>query len=162
MSVSRDHERKSDLMNRRAAWSVRMLWVGIWLAPCPAGAINVQIDYTYDISNFFGSGNPQGASAGAQARAALEAAANFYSKILTDNFDAITIPATYHSSVPGSNGLVAWAWQEDFENPSDGTQSVLGQPTVGQNQYVVYVGGRSLPGSSAGQGTPGTFLTGAF
>ena len=44
----------------------------------PTCAINIVIDYTYDTNNFFGSGNPQGAAAGAQARAALEAAASYY------------------------------------------------------------------------------------
>ena len=48
------------------------------------GRSRFSIDYTYDLpasggTNFFGSGNPQGATGGAQAKAALEAAANFYS-----------------------------------------------------------------------------------
>ena len=71
----------------------------------PAHAINIVIDYTYDTNNFFGNGNPQGAAAGMQARAALESAASYFSSILNDTFSAITIPAPYHSTFPGSNGV---------------------------------------------------------
>ncbi len=59
------------------------------------------IDYTYDTNNFFGSGNPQGAAAGMQAKAALEAAAELLLQhILNDTFSAITIPPPYHSTFP--------------------------------------------------------------
>ena len=70
-----------------------VLYLALCLAAPPAAAINLQIDYTYDTTNFFGSGNPQGAAAGVQAKAALEAAASFYSTILTDSFSAIQTPA---------------------------------------------------------------------
>ncbi len=129
-------------MRYSKAWRQSVLWLGIWLLAHQALAINVQIDYTYDTSNFFGSGNPQGAVAGSQARAALEAAASFYSTMLTNEFDAITVPAPYHSSVPGSAGVVIWNWQAQFPNPSDssGTQVVIPNPTVNADQYIVYAG----------------------
>src|SRR6476646_5610887 len=86
----------------------------------PALGVTLQVDYTYDSSNFFGAGNPQGATAGAQAKASLELAASYFSTILTDNFSAIQTPVPYHSSVPGSTGTFAWTWQESFTNPTTG------------------------------------------
>src|SRR4051812_14846280 len=138
-------------------WCVIILRVGMLLAVQPVKAINVQIDYTFDTSGFFGSGNPQGAAAGNQAKAALEAAANFYSVILTDTFDAITVPAPYHSTAPGSTGVFTWSWNETFQNPTSNTPVNHTNPVVSSDQYIVYAGARSLFGSNTGQGGPGGF-----
>ena len=53
--------------------------------------MTIRIDYSIDDvgSKFFGSGNPQGLAAGMQAKAALDAAAAFYSGILDDTLSAI-------------------------------------------------------------------------
>lgn len=144
----------------RRAWCWLALAAAV-ISARPAAAITIKIDYTYDTTNFFGSGNPQGATAGAQAKAAIEAAASFYSTILTDTFSPITVPAVYHSTVPGSNATVTWSWQETFANPSGSSPSTMtiAGPSVAANQYVVYVGGRSLSGSVAGQGGPGGYPT---
>lgn len=50
------------------------------LALPQAFSVSVQIDYTYDTANFFGTGNPSGAAAGLQAKNALEAAAGFFQR----------------------------------------------------------------------------------
>ena len=72
----------------------------------PTHAINVVIDYSYDTGNFFGSGNPQGAAGGAQARATLEFAADFFSDVLADTFSTIETPPTFYSQVfNGSVGV---------------------------------------------------------
>jgi hypothetical protein len=117
-----------------------------------ASAINIQLNYTYDTNNFF---------LNAQAKAALEAAASFYSTILTDTFDAIVVPQDYQSSVQGA-GKVSWSWQEHFPNPSNnaGPNIVVSHPpagVIGSDQYIVYVGGSSLPAGTAGQGGPGGY-----
>jgi hypothetical protein len=52
-------------------------------------AVNIVLDYTYDTTNFFGAGNPSGAGAGAQANAAIQTVASFYSGILTDTLSSI-------------------------------------------------------------------------
>src|SRR4051812_12577267 len=144
-------------MRNRLVRRVSALCVGIYFAALSAAAINVQIDYTYDTSNFFGSGNPQGAVAGAQARAALEAAAGFYSAVLTDTFDAITVPAPYHSTAPGSTGVFTWSWTETFQHLTINSPVSVTNPALGADQYIVYAGARSLFGSTTGQGTPGGF-----
>ncbi len=134
---------------------MRVGWVLLCLAAQPAVAITIQIDYSYDTSNFFGSGNPQGATGGAQAKAALEAAASFYSTILTDSFSAIQTPAQFHSSQ--SDGQVTWHWTENFNNPTTNSSVVVTDATIAANQYIVYAGARGLSGSEAGFGGPGGF-----
>jgi hypothetical protein len=126
----------------------------------PASAINIVIDYTYDTNNFFGNGNPQGATAGMQAKAALEAAAGYYSSILNDTFSAITIPPPYHSTRPGSTGVVSWLFEEHFQHPTTGVPVVVSNPTVAADAYVVYVGARSLSGITAGIGGIGGYQRG--
>src|SRR3954470_15235738 len=118
----------------------------------PSAAVNVAIDYTYDTGNFFGSGNPSGATAGAQAKAALEAAASYYSTILTDTFDPIIVPPQYHSNFPGSTSAVTWSWTATFPNPSTGSTVNATNIAVSSDQYVIYAGARSLSGSIGGIG----------
>ena len=121
-----------------------------------AAAITVSVDYTYDTSNFFGSGNPQGATAGMQARASMEAAASFFSDILNDTFSAIPLPPPpYYSSV--SDGVVTWFFEERFEHPSTGAPLTILNPTVPADTYLIYAGARSLPGDTAGVGSVGGF-----
>ena len=75
---------------------LRSTGIAICLTACLAGSshgITITLDYSYDASNFFGSGNPAGAAAGAQAKASLEAAAGYLSGILQDSFDSIATPA---------------------------------------------------------------------
>lgn len=134
------------------------LAVGGWVGPVPA--ITVKIDYAYDASNFFGGGNPQGAAAGAQARAALESAASFFSAILNDTFSAINVPAPYRSSVPSSTGVVTWSWEQRFTHPATGANVTISNATIPADQFIVFAGARSLPGATAGEGAVGGYSWG--
>lgn len=118
-----------------------------------ASAVNVRIDYSTDRSNFFGAGNPQGATAGAQARAALEAAAQYYSVILEDTFSAITTQKFYGAQ----GGEASYFWKRRFVDPELGLNNAAVNQQFTQNEYVVYVGARDLAGSSLGLGGPGGF-----
>ena len=118
-------------------------------------AITISIDYTYDTNNFFGAGNPQGATAGAQAKSSLQAAASFYSSILTSSFSLIQTPPPFHSAQ--FDGQATWDWQMSFTNPATSATTTIDNPTVAANQYIIYAGARSLPGSTAGIGGPGAF-----
>jgi len=130
-----------------------------------ASAITIDIDYTYDTpalggSNFFGSGNPQGATGGSQARAALEAAASYFTSILNDTFSAITVPAPYHSTFPGSTGEVRWFFEQQFQHPSGNTEVAIPNPSIPDpsvpaNTYIIYAGAKSLTGNVAGIGAVG-------
>ena len=145
------------------------------MAPSRSQAITVSINYAYDDyengvdgasgPKFFGVGNPGGATAGAQAKAALEAAASFYSTILTDTFSAIQPPPDFQSSFGGSATFI---WNMAFQNPSDATKSIsLTNPVVAANEYRIYAGARSIAGSTIGIGgysssTPGYSISGVF
>src|SRR4051794_3638756 len=110
-------------MYHERLWRMCLLCAVSCLAAQPVAAINIQIDYTYDSSNFFGSGNPSGATAGAQARGALEAAASYFSAILTDSFSPIQTPAPLHSSQ--GTGVWTWHWTENFNNPTTNSAVVV-------------------------------------
>lgn len=139
----------------------RRQWIWIVLAwslaalAQPAAAITVQIDYTYDTNNFFGAGNPQGATGGAQAKAALESAATYFSNILADTFSAIQTPPPMQSAV--SDGKIVWSWSETFRDPSTGLDAERVDPTVPANKFVIYAGARSLTDATAGIGGPGGY-----
>jgi hypothetical protein len=122
-----------------------------------ASAVNITIDYSFDSTNFFGASNPQGAAAGLQAKTALEAAASFYSNLLTDSLSIVQTPAPFHSS--SFDGVATWEWEEKFENPATGAQVSLANLTIPANQYRIYVGARPLSGSEAGHGGPGGSAT---
>jgi hypothetical protein len=125
------------------------------LATTSANAISISVDYTYDVSNFFGSGNPNGPLAGAEAKSALEAAATYYSNILTDTFSPIQTPPNFHSAQ--FDGVAFWNWTMNFANPATGTTVTLQNQSIAADEYRIYVGARSLSGSTLGIGGPGGF-----
>lgn len=125
-------------------------WVG------PAAALTIRIDYSIDSagSKFFGIGNPQGAAAGAQAKAALDAAATFYSGVLNDTFTSIQKPPDLFGSLGGS---ASWTWQRSYSDPSTGlTNAELNLP-IAANEFVVMAGARDLPTGELGRGGPGGY-----
>ncbi len=105
-------------------------------------AIELKIDYSYDTNDFFGAGNPQGAAGGAQARLALETAANYFSGILNDSFAGIETPAPFISQV--FNGVVSWKWDAGFTHPGTGDFFILTDAAIQPDEYLIFVGGRSL------------------
>jgi hypothetical protein len=125
------------------------------LAAAPAPAITLSINYAYDTSNFFGSGNPQGLAGGLQAKAAMEAAAAYYSTILDDTFSAIQTPPVYHSS--HYNGTVTWSWTMSFPSPGTGATINLTDQTINEDEYRIYVGARSLSSGTLGMGGAGGY-----
>ncbi len=114
-----------------------------------ATAINVVVDYSYDTNSFFAPGS--------QARATIEAVAGYYSTILDDTFSAISTPPPFTSSLPPDQdpGTVTWQWTMTFDNPSAAGQVTIIDPTISADEYRIYVGAKSLPGTTLGQGGPG-------
>lgn len=121
----------------------------------PSRAVNITLDYAYDTSNFFGAGNPSGATAGAQAKAALEAVASFYSTILTDTFSAIQTPPEFHSATFPSTAH--WNWSLNFSHPGNGTDVAIDNTTIAADEYRIYAGGSSIGGTTLGIGGPGGY-----
>ncbi|MEZ6193895.1 MAG: matrixin family metalloprotease [Phycisphaerales bacterium] len=118
-----------------------------------ANAVNIVIDYSYDTTNFFGAGNPDGALAGQQARDAIEAAADYFSDITNDTFSGISTPAPFYSQV--FSGQVTWEWTLNFSHPATGANVVLTDQTIQPDEYLIYVGARNLSGTTLGRGGPG-------
>ena len=55
-------------------------------------ALTIQVDYRYDTNNFFSAaGNPNGATGAAQARAALQAAADRWGAIIEQSLGAVSV-----------------------------------------------------------------------
>lgn len=117
----------------------------------PAAAINIIVDYSYDATNFFGSGNPDGPAAGELASSALEAAAAYFSDIFDDSFAEIRTPDPY----VGSQSTQTWTWNLSFTNPSGNNSITLYDQVIGTNEYRVYAGAKAIPGATLGFGGPG-------
>lgn len=133
----------------------RVAWVGIYLccSNISVQAVEVSIDYTYDTTNFFGAGNPDGAAAGSQARLALESAADYFSTTLDDSFSSIEIPAPFSSSL--FDGIVTWQWTLNFKDPATGVSRTLVDQTIPADEYRIYAGARDLSSPTLGVGGPG-------
>ncbi|MEO0531666.1 MAG: matrixin family metalloprotease, partial [Planctomycetota bacterium] len=117
----------------------------------PASAINVVIDYTY-AGSFFSTGTTNGQ----QARATVEAAADFFSEILDDSFSRIETPDDYISTATGGDPVTfSWNWEKRFTNPSTGAQVTISNPTIPEDEFRVYVGARNLGGNILGLAGPG-------
>jgi hypothetical protein len=96
-------------------------------------AITVTLDYSLDTNGFF---NDQAR------RQTLQTAVNAIASQLNDNLTAI---------VPGGGNT----WSPQIFNPSTGNTQVLNSLVINQNEIRVYVGGRAMPGSQAGEGGTG-------
>lgn len=98
-------------------------------------ALTIQIDYTYDTSNFF---NTQAK------RDAMQAVADFYGNMIQDNL--LRIDA---ADFPGCS------WAARPEHPATGVIIDINNLVVPANTIIVYVGARDLGGSTAGLAGPG-------
>ncbi|QDT69953.1 hypothetical protein MalM25_28970 [Planctomycetes bacterium MalM25] len=122
-------------------------------AAAPAAAVNVVIDYTYAPSFF-----SESTTNGQQARAAVEAAADYFTEILDDDFVSMQKPDDYISSANGGADVsYSWNWESFFTNPTTGLETSFNNPTYAEDEYRIYVGARSLSGSTLGRGGPGGY-----
>jgi hypothetical protein len=102
-------------------------------------AINIVYDYTYDTGNFFT----------AERRVVMEAAARLFEDAFSDSLAAIT-PS-------GSN-----SWSASFTNPTTGSSVSLTNPTIPANQIRIYLGARTLTGSTVGFASTGYSWSGTL
>ncbi len=122
-----------------------LLTAGIFISS--AQAVQIVIDYTYDTNHFFPVGSTQ--------RNTMNAAAGFFTNLLQNEFSSIETPAPLVSQF--FDGVYSWEWSLNFNHPGNGSVVTLNDPTIAQNEYRVYVGGRSLSGNTLGLGGPGGF-----
>jgi hypothetical protein len=135
----------------------------------PASAVTIRVDYRYDDAGnkFFGINNPQGATGATMARTALQAAADFYSTILTDTLSPIVSP----QYVAGGT-TVNWRWTARFTNPNTGFAAELVNDTsppapppplpIAADEYVIFAGARFLVGDTVGSASPGVVKSTAW
>jgi hypothetical protein len=121
--------------------------------PRTVQAITITIDYAFDSGvngpKFFGIGNPGGPAAGAQAKAALEAAASYYSTILTDAFSAIQVPANFTSTL---GGTATFSWSPTVRSPLTGDTVSAPLQSVAANEYRIFASARGLNLGTIGVG----------
>jgi hypothetical protein len=122
------------------------------LATAVAPAATVVLDYTYAglPLTFFDAST----SNGLKARAAVQAAADYFSTILTDSLVEVQKPANFQSTVVPSF-FTSWNWTATFTNPTTGASDSISNPVIPAGEYRIYVGARALVGSTLGVGGPG-------
>jgi hypothetical protein len=128
--------------------------VALLLAVAVAPAANVVLDYTYASGSFFSTGTANGL----KARATVQAAADYFTTILTDSLPQVSRPNDYISTASGGSPVTySWTWETRFDNPSTGSPVSISNPTIPVDEYRIYVGARNLPGSTLGVGGPGGY-----
>lgn len=134
--------------------SIRILIVllATGLLACPASGVNVVIDYTYDEP---ANGGAYFFPPGSESRAALDAAAGFFSEILDDTFVEIRTPEPYESQV--FDGVFEWRWSQSFNHPATAAPITIPNPTIPEDTYLIYAGARNLAGATLGRGGPGAY-----
>jgi len=109
---------------------------------CHVHALTIQIDYTYDTSNFF---NTQAK------RDAIEAVAKFYGNLIQDNL--LRIDA---AEFPGSS------WTARPVHPATGATIDIPNLVVPENTIIVHVGARQLGDTTRGVAGPGGWSASGF
>jgi|GEM_PF-3212929 len=103
------------------------------LEPRTLLSVSINVDYTFDTNGFFDD---------AGRRDVIEAAADYLGSLLNDSLRAIT-PS-------GPND-----WSIQFTNPATGTTAEVDNPTIGEDELLLFVGGRDLGGDTLGLGGAG-------
>jgi hypothetical protein len=96
-------------------------------------AIEIQFDYSLDTNNFFHPTNFP------ERRAAMEAAAAFFEEKIDDNLLRID-PADFPQA----------SWTPNFTHPSTGGSHTVPGLVIPEDTIIIYLGARSLPGSTVG------------
>lgn len=138
----------------------------------PVRAITIQIQYDYDTNDFFDPGTTDGA----EARAALSAAADRFSEIITTSLDAVPAGSTSGGfndwrisfSHPGTGNAFEVstandAFSDDIVDAGGGAADVY-DPTFAlpADTWILYAGGQSLPNAAEGGTGTGTNFTTVF
>ena len=124
------------LKTRPRTPSHRPRWLALeWLEGREVPALTIQIDYSRDAAGFFNDPTR---------RAILQQAAN-------------DLGSQLGSSLAALSATAGESWSETFIDPSTGAQVSVANPTVAANTIVVYVGGRDLSGTEAGDGGSGGY-----
>jgi len=135
-----------------------------WFAPAErAAALSFLLDYRYDTNDFFEGNQP--------AMDALQAAADRYGAIVTKTLLSVDLEdgssdhrvkfkhpgtgADFEVSAASNIGTDSLAIMSAFCPSCHPADSYRGPWSIAANQMVIFPGGRSLPGSTAGEASSG-------
>lgn len=153
-NITNCENRSPRVFARTPSWLLAIALSSTWAAS--AQALTIVIDYQYDTNNFFDT---------AVKRDALQAAADRYSRIITTSLDAVNlvddgqdqrIGFTHPGNGTSWNVSSAASAASDAIAGSDVADEYRGAWSIGEGEWVLYAGGRSL--GSAGIGGTGTGL----
>src|SRR6188768_4274803 len=118
--------------------------LALFVAPLSASALTINLDYSQDTTDFFGL-NPV-------AKLALEAAASDLSSYFAPSLGAVNTDV-----FTGTNGssTATFNWKLTYTNPSTGATVTLDTFSYAAENVTIYVGARSLAGTTLGVGGPG-------
>jgi hypothetical protein len=128
-----------------------LLLVIATLTAAPTAAVTVTIEY--DPTNALGLSSPffnSGTTQANQAKIALDAAAAFYSNLLTDTLDAIMAP-TYTSP----RVSIAWNWTMGFSNPNGAGNLTRTNQVIAADEFRIFAGAQTFSGSTLASSAPG-------
>ena len=111
--------------------------------------LTIDLDYSLDSNNFFGS-------AGSSQRLALEAARDVFEETITQSFNAITPGEVFNT---GTDDEFTNTWTANFIHPGTGNPIAITDRSIAADTIVIYVGGRELGGSTLGEAGPGGFTS---
>ncbi len=112
-----------------------------------ASAITVSLDFSDSSNAFFDTGSTDGILA----RAAVQAAADDISAVLTSSLEAVTMYS--HTGTSGGSSATLLA-ALSYTNPDTGANSDF-SGNLAVDEFKVFVGSRALAGNILGQGGPG-------
>lgn len=110
---------------------------GLLACASPAQAIKIEIRYDYDTNGFF---NQPGS------KEALRKVADYFETLINDQLLSIN---------PATDG--GGTWSANFPNPGGSNTITLNNLVVPANTLIVFAGGKSIPGSTIGQGGYGGY-----
>ncbi len=140
---------------RPRTWLLALAMSSLWVGAAPA--LTIVVDYEYDTNNFFDT---------TVKRDALEAAADRYSRIITTSLNAVNlvddnldqrIGFTHPGNGASWNVSSAASAASDAIAGSDIADEYRGAWSIGEGEWILYAGGRSLV-NAAGVGGTGTGL----
>ena len=111
--------------------------------------LTIDLDYSLDSNNFFGS-------VGSSERLALEAARDVFEETITQSFNAITPGEVFNAGLPEE---FTNTWTADFIHPATGNPISITDRSIAADTIVIYVGGRELGSSTLGEAGPGGFTS---
>ncbi len=122
------------------------------LLTIPASSLTISIDYSDSTSAFF-DGSPNGILA----RAAVQAAADDISAVITTSLNALSSQRSFTGTFGITN--VTLDHTLGYTNPDTGLASTY-MGGLAADEFKIFVGARALSGFTLGQGGPGSFTFG--